>query len=212
MLVLPVALGARPAAAQDDIDRTAPRCSYSPYVSRVQDYANLVTSADPYVGNPDAPVTVVEYIDPNCGHCKHFHPVMKELMERYGDVATFYVVPFVIFPFSLPQVEALYVAAAKGKYYEMLDAQFDAQTPDGLDVDDLTALAVDIGIDPDWLEDRMAEGRHQQEIANRRREIIGLGIPGTPALMINGRFITDLSNATADCIGAMIEAAAAQVH
>jgi len=212
MLVPLFLFAVHPASAQDDIERTAPRCSYSPYVSRVQDYANLVTSADPFVGNPNAPVTVLEYIDPNCSHCKHFHPVMKELMERYGDRATFYVVPFVIFPSSLPQIEALYVAAAKGKYYEMLDAQFDAQTPGGLDVDELTALAVQIDIDPDWLEDRIAQGRHQQEIANRRREIMGLGIPGTPALMINGRFITDLSTATADCIGSLIEAAASQSH
>lgn len=180
-------------------------CSYSPYISRSRNFADLVTSADPVVGDIDAPVTVIEYFDPNCGHCKAMHPVMKDIIEKYQDRARFYMVPFVLWEYSLGQIEALYVAAAKGKYYEMLQAQFDNQKAGGLSMNDLRDLAESIDIDPDWLEARVAEGRYQDSILNRRRQIIQKGVTGTPTIMINGRYITESAAKTASCIGQLIE-------
>jgi protein-disulfide isomerase len=43
-----------------------------------------VTEADFIRGNPNAPITVVEYSDYDCPFCKNFHDTMKLIMEDYG--------------------------------------------------------------------------------------------------------------------------------
>ena len=182
-------------------------CGFSPFISRASAYRQLVSQNDPSIGDFDAPVTVVEYFDPNCSHCKALHPIMKRVIERYRDHARFFMIPFVLWPHSLPQIEALYIAAARGKYHEMLDAQFSAQKPGGLSVQEISDIADETGLDPEWMKTRLAEGRHQTEIINRRNQIRGLGVTGTPTIMINGRFITDSSSKTAACIGQLIERA-----
>ncbi len=182
-------------------------CGFSPFISATYNYADLVTTADPFVGEFDASVTVIEYFDPNCGHCKTLHPIMKDVIEKYQDRVRFFMIPFVLWPYSLAQIEALYVAAAKGKYYDMLDAQLNIQRAGGLSMNDLRILAEELEIDPDWLQARVEEGRHQENIINLRQRIIEQGVSSTPTIMINGRYITEPASKTVDCIGKLIEGA-----
>src|SRR3989338_7248620 len=43
-----------------------------------------VSSADHILGNPDAPILIVEYSDFECPFCKTFHPTMQRVIEEYG--------------------------------------------------------------------------------------------------------------------------------
>jgi protein-disulfide isomerase len=43
-----------------------------------------VTEADFIRGNPNAPITVIEYSDYDCPFCKNFHETMKLIMDDYG--------------------------------------------------------------------------------------------------------------------------------
>ena len=43
-----------------------------------------VDGEDHILGNPNAPVKLVEFSDFECPFCKRFHPIMKRLMEEYG--------------------------------------------------------------------------------------------------------------------------------
>lgn len=48
-------------------------------------YASVeVRDNDHIVGNPDAPVIVVEYSDTECPFCKQFHSTMQQVMDTYG--------------------------------------------------------------------------------------------------------------------------------
>lgn len=43
-----------------------------------------VTAADHILGNPSAPIKIVEYSDPSCPYCQMFNPTMEQIMTAYG--------------------------------------------------------------------------------------------------------------------------------
>ncbi len=179
-------------------------CAYSETIAAVEDYGSLVNISDPFLGNVDSKVKVVEYFDPNCPHCREMHPIMDTIIRKYGDRVTFYMIPFVLWPYSIPQVEALYVAAQDGKYYEFLNAQYERQHSGGLTEAEVREAASSIGLDPDILVARVQRGLNNQSILARRKAIADLGVRGTPSVAINGRFI-DGDSKNLDCMSELIE-------
>jgi protein-disulfide isomerase len=182
-------------------------CQYDPAVPAVQNYEQLVTFSDPFSGNASSGVQVLEFFDPNCPHCRTMHPIMKRVIQTHGDRAQFFMIPFIVFPQSLPQIEALYVAAQDGKFDEMMDAQFLAQKASGLSVPELAGLAAGMGIDSTVFAQRVSRGLNRTMIASRREQIRNLGVGGVPTVMINGRLIKSEAKTVA-CLQEMIEAAA----
>lgn len=182
-------------------------CQYDPAVPAVQNYEQLVTFSDPFQGNASSGVQVLEFFDPNCPHCRTMHPIMKRVIQTHGDRAQFFMIPFIVFPQSLPQIEALYVAAQDGKFHEMIDAQFTVQKSSGLSVPELASLAAGMGIDSTVFAQRVSRGLNRTMIASRREQIRNLGVGGVPTVMINGRLIKSEAKTVA-CLQEMIEAAA----
>jgi len=43
-----------------------------------------VTNSDHILGNPQAPIKLVEYSDPSCPYCQMFNPTMEAIMNAYG--------------------------------------------------------------------------------------------------------------------------------
>jgi protein-disulfide isomerase len=43
-----------------------------------------VIAADHILGNPNAPIKIVEYSDPSCPYCKMFQTTMLQIMQTYG--------------------------------------------------------------------------------------------------------------------------------
>ncbi|OGZ46641.1 MAG: hypothetical protein A3J54_01230 [Candidatus Ryanbacteria bacterium RIFCSPHIGHO2_02_FULL_45_13b] len=43
-----------------------------------------LTSSDHVLGNPSAPVQIIEYSDLECPFCTRFHDTMKQVMDEYG--------------------------------------------------------------------------------------------------------------------------------
>ena len=129
---------------------------------------------------------------------------MKEVIAANSKNARFFMIPFVLWQYSLPQAEALFVAGQDGKYFEMLDSQYQIQQPGGLSLDQLVALSQDIGLDPVKFRTRLEKGLNQRMIMARREEIRYLGVQGTPALMINGKFV-DSGSKSLTCINQLIK-------
>ena len=42
------------------------------------------TTADHILGNPNAPIKLVEYSDPSCPFCRLFTPTVEKVMDDYG--------------------------------------------------------------------------------------------------------------------------------
>lgn len=195
-------------ASTADVNRQLPaECRYDLDRGPVEDYERLVNFYDATIGNPDADVTVIEYFDPNCPHCRTLHAIMEEVIETHEDQARFVFKPFFLWQHSIPQSEALYAAAQEGKFFEMLDHQYALQNPqEGLSPEELRGIAEDIEMDADALMQRIESGIYRRSLVADKEEAVAIGVNSTPTVLINGRFVATQSR-SADCLRRMIEQA-----
>ena len=181
-------------------------CAYNAEIPAVADYASLITTHDVVEGKADAPVTVIEFFEPNCPHCRHFYPVMKQVMAAYGDRARFVVKPVVFWDKSVVQGQALYAAAQMGKFDEMLALQFSNARPNGLSEADVKAIAAQIGLDGDAIVRGIENGDYRPAAFAAREAFQASGNTSVPAVLINGRTVSHESRTFA-CLGRLIEEA-----
>lgn len=81
------------------------------------------------IGDPDAPVTMIEYSSLTCPHCASFHNnVLPDLKERYIETGKVRMV-FRDFPLNEPAVDAAVLAHCAGpdRYVGFLDVLFQTQ-------------------------------------------------------------------------------------
>ena len=158
-----------------DTTQVADGCYYDAEKQPVENPASLVDFQDPSQGNAESPVTIVEYFDPNCPHCKTMHAVMKQAVEQYGDEARFVYKPMPLWGFSVPQIEALYAAAQEDKFIPMLEAQYARQQRGGLSMEQMKAIAGEIGRNPDVLASRVEQQTYRSQIMQQRQRAIEIG-------------------------------------
>jgi 2-hydroxychromene-2-carboxylate isomerase len=151
----------------------------------------------PFKGNPSAPVTVVEFVDYECPHCKKVQPVLRQLLDEYKDEVK---VGFKHYPLgnhtnARLAAEAAVAANLQGKFWAYNDkvwANSESLTPAGLE-----QYAKDVGLDvAKWRTDAESE-EVRARVERDKREGQQLGIDHTPTIYINGREFTDPREADA---------------
>ncbi|HEX7071864.1 MAG TPA: vitamin K epoxide reductase family protein [Rhodothermales bacterium] len=197
--------GAAPVAAGEAV---AQDCGYNLEMAPIANWQEFVSFADPSKGNPSAPVTVITYFDPNCPHCRSLHPIMEQVIQDHADDAHFVFKPFPLWQHSVAQVHALYASAQEGKFFEMMQAQFDLQRREGLSMEILKQIAGQIGMDPNSMESRINAGLYTSMIQKDREQAMAVGVRSMPTVVINGRFVAGLSRSR-ECLGSLIEQAGA---
>jgi len=183
-------------------------CVYDPGKAPVADFEKLIGEQDPYVGNPEASVILIEFFDPNCPHCKSLHPVMKATLAKYaGEVRLVYKpVALPQFPASVGQNVVLFAADEAGKFSEMLDLQFAGQKREGISFEELKGLALQLGLDAEAIEQGFRDGTYDDRLNLQHQHAQEAAVTGVPAVLINGRFVATRSRTEA-CLGELIEAA-----
>ena len=81
------------------------------------------TGISPVLGNPKAPVTIVEFSDFQCPFCARFHPMLEGVLKAYPDKVRVVIKNFPL-PFHQNARAAAKLALSaglQGKYYEMVD-------------------------------------------------------------------------------------------
>ena len=138
-------------------------------------------------GNPDAPVTLVEYADFQCPYCGDAYPVVHELLARFGDRLRFVFrhMPLNdLHPRAEAAAEAAEAAGAQEKFWEMHDRLFTHQRQ--LSDQDLRDHAEAIGLDTERFERELQERRHTGRVAEDYESGTRSGTPSTPRFFING--------------------------
>jgi protein-disulfide isomerase len=151
-----------------------------------------LTKDDRILGNPEAPITIVEYASLTCPHCAHFeNDVLPELKKRWIDSGKAKLV-FRDFPLDEPALRAAMIArcAPPDRFYAYIDIFFAAQEKWVMARDYREALArlVKLGgmgkdefdncLKNSTLENKIVEGRL---IASKE-----LDVNSTPTFFING--------------------------
>lgn len=142
---------------------------------------------DPVKGDPDAPVTIVEFSDYQCPFCRRFHnEVLPGIEKEYistGKVRyIFRDFPLRFHKQAVPAAIAANCAGEQGKYWVMNDFLF--ENPSKLDKDSTLAAARDLGLDYDKFKDCVNSDRHEAEIDNDFKKGREYGVKGTPSLFI----------------------------
>jgi len=87
-----------------------------------------------------------------------------------------------------PAAEAANCANAQGKFWEYHDKLFANQR--ALTDDDLKKYAAEVGLDTDKFNECYASREFQADIRKDQAEGSKVGVTGTPAMFINGRFFS----------------------
>ena len=194
-------------AAAADAPVDVDQCRYDAQKPTYSNFNRLVSDDDPITGNPDALVTLVEYIDPNCPACKRTHPVIKAIGAKYPDQLRIVYKPVAIVgspTFSRDEVAALYLAYEAGVFPGMLDLEFINQKRGGLPLDELTRFARQLGMDADPFEQALADGHFNERVRREKQIFDGLGLTGVPTLILEGRVI-DSGSRSVGCLSYFIE-------
>lgn len=148
----------------------------------------FVVDGAPFKGAVNAPITVVEFADFRCGHCRLAASQVKAAARRNGKDVRFVFMPFPLMnnPLSIAAAEAALAANAQGKFWEMHDALFDNQER-GFDPKQLRRLAGKVGLDMKRFDADMTTHEHRAQIMAFKQQGLDADIDGTPAFFVNGR-------------------------
>ncbi len=129
---------------------------------------------------------------------------MKATIAKYEDRARFVYKSVSLWHYSIGQNATLWAAAEEGKFFELLDLQFEQQQRGGFRMPKIRELATQVGMDADSLEQRMRDDQYDDFINGGNRQAQEAGVSGVPAVLINGRFVAK-SSRTEACLGQLIE-------
>jgi protein-disulfide isomerase len=146
------------------------------------------------IGDPDAPVTLIEYSDFSCPHCHDLSGTIDRLIEEdvaAGDLRIVYKpVSFVNPPYSRPAAQAAICAAEQGKFWEMHDqiwALYNSAGPGAYTQRQLAAAAEAIGLDGGAFRSCFVSSDTSAQVDAVLSEAQVRGINGTPTLYLNGQ-------------------------
>lgn len=163
------------------------------------DYEKIpeVTAEDHQRGNKDAAVTLIEYSDYECPYCNRFHPVMLELMEKYGDKVNWVYrhFPLSFHPNAQKLAEAGECVAKYGSedaFWKFSDAVFTAMNEGsmysgtGTTITDDTILgyAAEAGANRNSVQTCLTSGEMTDKIKEQQNIAQEAGINGTPNTII----------------------------
>lgn len=188
LVVLAIALVVilRPSGQSDDLSTTA-----SQKVSVFKD--------DHTLGDPKAPITIVEYAAPMCPVCARFalddFPQFKREFIDTGRV--FFI--FRVFPLGAPDgaVEGIARCLPKERYFPYIEMMFREQPqwdPDGYQIPDVGAaivhLALSEGLSADRAKQCMSDPAQQERINQIAQDAqLRYQLEGTPTFVMDGQVV-----------------------
>jgi protein-disulfide isomerase len=156
--------------------------------------AALMRMHAPTLGNQDAPVVIVEFLDPACETCRAFYPLVKEMMAANPDKIRL-VLRYAPFHNGSDKVVAVLEAARKqGKFWPTLEALLASQAEWAPHHTPQVALVwkhLDgVGLNMEQMTFDLTAPEIGQVIAQDLADARVLNVTKTPGFFVNGRPLT----------------------
>ena len=147
----------------------------------------IIHSGYPFKGTSKPKVTIVEFADYKCPHCKEASKILQSVLEKYKDKVK---LVFLDFPLRKESVsttiaEGGVCADSQNKFWEYHNAAFEQQND--LKSSSPEGIAKKIGLKLNDFSECMKLSKTKEKVSNSRREGERIGVQGTPAIFINGR-------------------------
>ncbi len=154
----------------------------------VEQPAPTILNGEFILGNPNAPVTIIEYSSHLCGHCVNFHQqTLPLLIDKYVKNGQVKIAHRLLSPVELGM--AVLCAREDDKFRDMNEYLFEhiseIESPD-----DLKSLAGEIGIDEDAFSDCLESSKYEDGVVQWFESAEELNVGGTPTFFINNQEIS----------------------
>ena len=173
--------------------------SYSPQTEIVnldmgRTHGTISTAmGSPILGDPSAPITIVEFGDYQCEQCyAWFHETKPAIVQDYIDTGKVNLV-FVDLAFlgkdSIPASIATYCAEDQGMYWEYHDLLYNSQeSVDGgwANSESLKAFAFSLDLDMELFESCLDNEKYSKRVQYNIQQAKDNGVRGTPGFFIVG--------------------------
>ncbi len=144
------------------------------------------------IGDPNAPIVLVEYSSLSCGHCGMFHKnILPDLKEKYVDTGKVYMI-FREFPLNKPAVDGSKILRClpEDKYYSFMNLLFETQKEWAYSGDYLNKLKQNAklaGLTEEQINTCLADKDLEDKLgADLKIGSEGYKIRSTPSFVVNG--------------------------
>lgn len=149
--------------------------------------AKVPTKGSPALGDPKAPITLVEFTDYQCPFCRKFYTnTFPEIKKQYIDTGKVRLIlrdlPLGFHAKARPAAKAAHCAREQGKFWEMHDALFEGGGK--LNRKDFVRYAETIGVDDSPFQECLESDRHKEDIDRDIADAGKASINGTPGFVL----------------------------
>lgn len=159
---------------------------------------------DNNMGDPNAPVKMVEFSDFQCPYCKQFaDTTLQAIVDTYVATGKVYFTYRSMGNFvsqnigsggveSRDSAEAAYCAGDQDMFWEYsqaLNANWQGEEVGSFSINRLNEIAVSLGLDADQFSNCLKNGAQRDRVEQDQADGIAEGVTGTPSFLINGKLI-----------------------
>jgi len=156
-----------------------------------QEESNLVRTHSPVIGRADAPVTIVEFLDPSCEACRAFYPIVKQIMGAFPNETRLVIRYAPLHKGSDEAVRILEAARRQEKFEPVLEKLFLEQPQWAVhgapDLEKAWSFAGEAGLD---LAQARKDAQSSPVTAILEQDISDMqaaNLKGTPTFFVNGK-------------------------
>ncbi|WP_298608936.1 thioredoxin domain-containing protein [uncultured Thiothrix sp.] len=145
------------------------------------------TTGYPSKGNASASVTIVEFADFQCPHCKEASEIVDKVVSKYSDKARLVYRHMPINPSGISRKVAVASVCAdqQGKFWEYHDLAFKQQ--DSLTDKSPLKLATELKLDEAKMKTCLDDPKTLEAVNASETEGRNLGVNSTPSFFVNGK-------------------------
>ena len=165
--------------------------------SRLLTAANLIDGGSPIMGDPNAPITILEWGDYQCTFCYKFHKnTLNTIQRNFIDTGKVKLV-FKDFPLNGPDsllaAEASYCAEDQEKYWQYHDELYKnwgGERTGWITRESLDEFAMTVNLDLEKFDKCLDENKYQNKVSSIHEFGKEIGIDATPSFLVfNGEKI-----------------------